>query len=71
MSEQKNGNKFDSFHLIPFIGREDLIKILLEKGADVSIGDNNKLLPVDVAQQKGIYPDTEANLPFEFLSSKI
>ena len=50
----RNGDGFTPLHVAALWGREGSMKLLMERGADPAISDNDDMTPLDYAESEGI-----------------
>ena len=49
----QNGDGFTPLHVAAMWGREKCVKLLMEKGADPVISDNDEMTPLDYSESEG------------------
>ena len=51
----QNGDGFTPLHVATLWGREGCARLLLERGADPAISDDDEMTPLDYALSEGVY----------------
>lgn len=50
----RNGDGFTPLHVAALWGREGSVRLLMERGADPAISDNDDMTPLDYSESEGI-----------------